>query len=484
MAAAHQPKTPPAVTVEQCTAALASLSELAPWQTRAAYLRSRARAYVADLKPVPALADIAAIRAFAQRDAIYDRSFGLSLTMLEAIAHVQKQDFDAAAAAAKAALAARPWSDRVAQFSYRVLTVTGAHAAESRALLDGLVRYDPDLLEVRATERMLARDWEGAARDWLRIKPAPGQASTTYIDLPNVRVTGAPGIPITDLDEGRAGRAAFAMAMAGMSDQAKAVLASARKELAIPPQAPPYMKHLKLQMPEGGARGKTLDRWAALVDAAIAWRSGDAAQARDIIKPLDWTRVDQLQLAFLDTLGGPEAGLPEARAALNLMEEEWVRRLRARFRPDELLAELPDYEGASKTNPYRKSVMFLRASGFRTAPAKSGFGTDIKMFGDKTSSLAVSEMALLRAAEMALAEGKAGFVVTDRRGYRQTMQQTMYGSPIGPVADAGNGVDLTIVTVDPAALPPQLEGQADRVFDARAVRDALAALYLDPVAAR
>lgn len=476
MAAAYQPKTPPTVTIEQCTAALDALGAAAPWQSRAAFLRSRARAYVAEMKPDQALADLAAIRAIEQSDPIYARSFGLSLTMLQAIALIQKQDFDGAVAAAEAAMAQRPFSDRIAMFAFRVMTAAGGHAEARRKLLDRLVRDEPDMLQLRAIERMADADWTGAAKDWPRVTPAPGTPSTTYIQLPNVRVTGAPGIPLTDVDEARTGRAALAFAMAGMTDKAKAVLATARAGLAKPLEPPAFLKGIKTDLPAPD-RGKTLDRWSVLVDAAIAWRAGQAAQAADLIKTLDWTRADQIELAFLKTTGQGGGAIADPKAAIALLEAERTQRLRVRFRPDELLSELPDHEEGSKTNPYRKSVMFLRASGFRVEPSKSGFGTDIHMFGDKLTALAVSEMALLRAADMALAEGKGGFVITDRRGYRQTMQQTIYGSPIGPVANAGNGVDLTVVAVDAANMPPQLQGSEDRIFDARAVRDALAPLY-------
>ena len=480
MAEAYQGKTPPIVTIEQCTGALAALGASAPWQQRAAYLRSRARAYVADMKPDEALADIAAIRSVEQGDPVYARSFGLSLTMLRALALVQKQDFDGAAAEAQAAMDTRPWSDRIALFAFSMLSVAPGHAEARMALLDRLVRYDPDLIELRAIERAAAQDWDGAARDWLRVKPAAGEATTTYLDLPNVRVTGAPGVPIVYIDENRAGRAALTLAMAGQADQARAVLTAARAGLANPPQLPGFMKNLRANL-ESAERGKTLERWAVLVDAANQLRAGQTKQALDTVQALDWSRAEQLQLAFLASLtsaaGASLSNLSDPKMAMKLLEEERLRRLRVRFKASELLAELPDHEEGSKTNAYRKQVMFLRASGFKSGPSKSGLGTDIHLFGDKLTPMAVSEMALLRAAEIAIGEGKAGFVITDRKGYRQTMQQTVYGSPIGPVANAGNGVDLTIVPVDPASLPAALQGSDDRVFDARQVQQALSALY-------
>lgn len=487
MAEAYQQRTPPSARIEACTQALAALGADAPWQKRAAFLRSRARAYVANRRANEALADIAAIRAIEQSDPVYARSFGLSLTMLRALALAEKQDFDGAAADAQAALQMRPWSDRIAMFAFRMMSMTPNLAPARTALLDQLIRYDPDLLEARALDRAVARNWQGAARDWQRVKPAPGALGTTYVTLPNVRVTGAPGVPIMGVDEQRAGRAALSLAMAGLPDQAQAILTAARTGLAKPPELPGYLKDLKANL-DNGDRGKALDRWSVLVDAATKFRAGHADQALADVQPLDWSRADGVQIAFLvnlqDAAGHVMPGFPNAKAALKLLEDGRLERIREAFDPGALLSELPDHEDGSKTNAYRKQVMFLRASGFKSGPSKSGPGTDLHVFGDKLTSLQVSEMALLRAAELTLAEGKPAFIVTNRSGFRQTMQQTIYGRPIGPVANGGNGVDLTFVAIDPANPPAALKGSEDRVIDANQIRQALDGLYVERTAGK
>jgi hypothetical protein len=137
-----------------------------------------------------------------------------------------------------------------------------------------------------------------------------------------------------------------------------------------------------------------------------------------------------------------------------------------------LLADMPEHEDVAATNRYRSSILFLRASGFKDTLRKDGTGTTIKYFGDKSTPLAVGEMALLRAAELAQKSGKQAFLIWDRSDYRMTSTPTMYGSPIGPTVTAGYGSQIEVDFLDSISV------DNDRAIDAAALRGALEPIYI------
>lgn len=110
---------------EACTRALAS-PRLLPTQTlrKAHLLRARAAAHLKAGVTADALADLdLAEAATADRspDRFYQRSMGVSILLLRALAHAQSKDMDRAAPLARAAMEARPYSLQVQQSGAQIL---------------------------------------------------------------------------------------------------------------------------------------------------------------------------------------------------------------------------------------------------------------------------------------------------------------------------------------------------------------------------
>jgi hypothetical protein len=116
-----------------------------------------------------------------------------------------------------------------------------------------------------------------------------------------------------------------------------------------------------------------------------------------------------------------------------------------------------------------------RTAGFRSAANPDGT-TRVEFTGNTTSAPVVQEMTLLRAAELARAAGKWGFVIADRSDYARYMVTSQYGMEISRVP-VGYKTELSVRFVDQG-------GEAGRAFDAVAVIDALGPLYYSETRAK
>jgi hypothetical protein len=111
-----------------------------------------------------------------------------------------------------------------------------------------------------------------------------------------------------------------------------------------------------------------------------------------------------------------------------------------------------------------------RTDGFRSTANPDGT-VKVEFIGNTPSAPMVQEMTLLRAAELAKAAGKAGFVIVERNDYTRTLQMSRGGIPVSSTSQ-GFKTELTVRFVDPGAEP-------QRAFDAIAVIDALGPLYYE-----
>ena len=82
-------------------------------------------------------------------------------------------------------------------------------------------------------------------------------------------------------------------------------------------------------------------------------------------------------------------------------------------------------------------------------------------------------MALLRAAELTVEQGKKAFRVTNNDEYVQTTTMTMHGTPVGPTTVSGHSVNLTVEFVDAGAAE-----RPESVVQAADVQAALAPIYV------
>lgn len=471
----------PSDIIQRCTADINALAADAPWEQRAAYLRSRAISYVSEMRPKEALADLDAIAAIERPNAAYSRSFGVSLHMLRALALTQEKRPDEAAAYAIKAMQARPWSARVGQFAF-MLALFSTNPINEPNLWNRLLVLEPDMKDAVAAYLRQTDDWNASLNNLLTAKIAPGEIETDYIKIANVTVTGAAGVPIKGVNISRSVNAIITAHVAGRPDLAEKWLAATKTNLAVKSEPSPIEKMLNISIsPE--QRLEAFGKMSDLIEAAALFGKGDFEGAA---KRLDTTKELKFRgsaVVFLRDLLGklPANSHSDLRAryaqALELDQQEKQNRLKnlaAEIDIIKLLSGLPDHEDAKRMNAYKTNNP-LSSKGSSAKLSKDKKSAEIEFFGDKTNEIAIEEMALLRAAETTLEQGKSAFRISSNRAYVQTSTLTMNGSPIGPSTVSGKGSKMNIEFVDPAA-----PGDTQDTIQAGEVVAALAPIYKKP----
>ena len=473
-------KISPAEGIDQCTAALYALAADAGWERRAALLRSRAKFYVAVKKHKSALADLDAIAAIEKPDVAYSRSFAVSLNMLRALAYMEAGRRDDAAAAAYKATQARPWSLRVAQFAFALSSLRTKIPSGEKPLWDNLVRLDPDYFEKRAINLIRAGDWKDALADWQTVKPAPGEIGQAYVNVPNVRVTGAPGIPVKGVNIGRTAQAVIAAYVTAHTDLADAWLAKAKEGINTPHEANRFERDFNIAM-KPDEQIAELYEWAGLFEAASLVGKGDAEGAAKKIEALPRMPFSQATLALIRTTIEklPPDSRTRLQSLLTQVEEQFLldsnERYVSKFNPAELLDEIPDHEEVMLANPYKSAVKFLKANGFSVKVAKDGKTADVSFYGNKSHPFAIGEMALLRTADLTTEQGKSAFRIISNNDFVRTSTMTMYGKEVGPTKIMGHSTQLKIEFVDLSTSKVSAD-----IIQATDVQAALGPIYVKP----
>lgn len=450
------PKAKPSEGVERCTAALDALGPEAGWERHAALLRSKAKFHLAAKQHKEALADLDAIAAIEQPDLPYSRSFGVSLNMLRAIAHLEAGRRDEAAGEAFLAMQTRPWSLRVAEFAFGISSLRTKIPSGEGSRWNNLVRLDPDYVEKRAISLARAGDWQEALADWQSITPAPGEIGQAFVNVPNVRVTGAPGVPIKGVNIARTAQAALTAQAAGRPDLAEMWLTRAREGINAPHEPTRFERDFNI-VAQPSEQLAELDKWAGLIEAAALVGKGDIEGAAQKLETMTRMPFSQATLALFRTVISklPPESHPNLKSLLVQVEEQFQldsnEQYVSKFDPAKLLDEVPDHEDVMLANPYQTAVKFLRANGFSVKVAKDGKTADVGFFGNKSHPFAIGEMALLRAADLTASQGKSAFRIVSNNGFVQTSTMTMYGVEVGPTTVAGHSTRLKIEFVDPVA---------------------------------
>lgn len=498
--------TGPQAVIAACDKMLAHPSLKSTQAVRRAHmLRARAAAKLELGKAAEALVDLDAAEVAAAgkaQDPFYQRSMGVSLRMLRALALAQTGDRDAASKLAGAAAAERPYAVQIqlAAAMLRPDAVPGAAPGEALMASENALRLDP------ASGLALARKaaQAGAFDEVVRL----GEVVRSAQPLAPSLTKGDPISALTAASERSIAAAglrydlAFALAVTGQPDKAREALTQARAKLdelgGKPAAAPSAPAALPAQVAAGDTAAASpappapprlspfrqvfaaADR---LAEARIALAEGKPAEASRLAQgSLPMTAATaELIGALAKAEGKPPPLLPAdmmrksdrfgAMADMLLIAPESQRSV------IDYQKSRPNILGALVGGALSFGTTLLggieRTAGFRSTANADGT-TKVEYTGNTTSAPVVQEMTLLRAAELARAAGKWGFVIAQRSDYSRFMVASQYGSEISRTP-IGYMTELTIRFADQDA-------DAARAFDAVAVIDALGPLYYSQAA--
>jgi hypothetical protein len=510
-------------TIAACDRALAS-SSLLPKQTlrRAHLLRARAAAklQIADLDG--ALVDLDAAEAAAaphKGDFFFDRSMGLSLDLIRAIALNEKGDRPAALALAEAAAAKRPYALPIQHAAALIRTANAEQ--RSGAIWDSLERIDPSV-------RGIADRLSGAPADMAGIAASAGVPKVTIpTEIPmNLLLSGRGemGKMLAEWGAPVAGAmtTAYALAANGQPQAARAWVTAteaaldavgppkpaAKPDAALTPvsatsaAATPAQSEKPAEKPAGkpsvnplislmanAVRSSQFEPAALLVEARIAVAEGRLAEAARMVDGKGWRSTpmtEEFHAAYRAAREKNPAGAPEL-AALTPAEARGPTNLTGMAREllisPETSRNLIDYEksrpnilGAAVGAALSFGTTLLggidRTAGFRSTPNPDGT-IKVTFTGNTTSGPMVQEMVLLRAAEVTREAGKSRFHIAARQDFQRYMAQTLYGVEQNRTL-VGYKTELDIRPLDEGAT----DADADAI-DAVAVIDALGPVYYE-----
>lgn len=467
-----------------CDAALAAPALEPRYELRrASLLRARAIHRLAAGDRAGAAADVAASRAAvgpASGGALYERSMAVGADYVEAYALAMDGRKAEAAALARAAFAKRPYSRQSAVAAWLVLEKAGDRS-ELEAHLRALSRLNPEAIEGLYDALVEDGRWADALAVYPQMKaPRLRQEARPYGYGPAGPLDVREKVAAEAWGLRRGAGQAYALAASGAPAEARAALAAARERLARvsePPAAPTIRPGRRKVLKRDQERyefetranatlrdrgGDILERWAPLIEARALLAEGDTAGALAAVQALDPRRIPDPAI-WSDLRAAVRERLPEAEKARLVP----MRAVEGEARPaaalTTLLQALPEAERIE--NLPRFEARTSSWGGWSIDTRDDGV-TEIRYHSvDATAPSAVEEMALLRAADLALKAGKPGVLVIGRKDTQHTTYVVTYGVP-GPPIPTGYSSDLEVLLVDPAALPPGYAGAEWRVLDA------------------
>lgn len=486
----------PSQTLAACNRALES-GKLLPEQTlrRAHVMRARAAAKLELGDAAGALADLDAAqeagKAYAG-DFFYDRSMGVSLDLLRALALNETGERKAALALAEAAAAKRAYAIEVQRVAGMLRAANGDNPADP-AVWQSLARIDP------ATRGIFSQ-----------LSPRPGNLAelAASAGTPSVAMAAAPSLEAMMTNGGNiapllsewsapvneAMTKAYALAAHGQPAAARAWVEATRAALdAAGPagnsqgedgkQAPKDIVTLLAKM----VRAQHFEPLADLVDARIAVAEGRLTDAATALqgKQLRATPVtEEFHAAYAAARAAGAVGAPDlpalapaakrGPARLSGMANNLLIRPESQRKLIDYEKSRPNILGALVGAAFSMGTSLLggidRTAGFRSTPNEDG-SVKVEYTGNTTSGAVVQEMTLLRAAELAREAGKTHFHVVARNDYQRYLTQTMNGVPMNRTL-TGYKTELTIRLLGDG------EAGAD-ALDAVAVIDALGPIYYE-----
>lgn len=459
-----EPAATGAAGVAACTEAMADPVLENFWARRVSLLRARALHHIEAQDYDAALTDLRATHGLAAGDAnevFYNRSLGLSVQLFEAALLAKRGELEAAEALAIKAADARPYSAELTGLAAGILHLDPVWTPEKDRILTRLVALDPDTRMMRASLRDWGAEPDAAADDWALALKASDEIKRPP-QAPNQR------------DRMLMARAGVALAKAGRAEEARPIAAY----LADPSPAP-----------AGAVAGTFADisyertkRMAPLIEAELLAHEGKFAEADKLLEPVDGIPLNTTTFDLIARLkAGGQTGVFATADAKTLEANERARIRAERIATLDLLryAKALPLEQAGGSSKYSKQGWGgFSPNGFKDKPLKDGEGRSIEFVGGFSQHAAVEEMMLMRAAQLARAAGKSGFLVRGRDDYKQVLVTTAYGVQTSSMP-AGFKTVADVVFVDPAALPEAYAAQKDRVLLADQVWADLTPIYGD-----
>ncbi|MEG3148594.1 hypothetical protein U1769_01760 [Sphingomonas sp. ZT3P38] len=479
----------PNVVVASCTRALAS-PRLLPGQSlrRAHLLRARAAAHLQAEDPAAALADLdlaEAATAGLAGDRFYQRSMGVSLQLLRALARAQSGDMVGAVPLAQAASAARPYALQVQEVAATILQagrpvgkaspspwLAARRLAPGSAMTALLKEAEVgNFAGVLALRPAVTIDWPaGPLEPLLLFMRAPGGSSAIVSTMVSLHV-------------------AYARAATGDPAGARRDLAEVRTRVGAAKPVPKEGATVEMAGTAWSALDRYVDMRGRQIEARVAVAEGRMPDAIAALVatplPRDAATVELLTALRTAAPAKDAALVPDIAPFMQGLGEERKKALAGVVQQALLAPETPrsvvDYErarpnilGALVGGALSMGTSLLsgisRTDGFRTTANPDGT-TKVEFLGNTPSAALVQEMTLLRAAEVARAAGKPAFIVVERKDFVRQLKTMQYGTEISSVPQ-GFKTELTIRCVDAGVEP-------DRALDAVAIIDALGPLYYE-----
>jgi hypothetical protein len=504
-----------AAGITACDAALADEHLLpAYWRRKVNLLQARAlhRLEKGDAKGALADLDLADAAIADRTDPFFARSQGLGLGFVRAYAQGLNGDQKGSEAAALALLDQRPYS-RQAPFSALIAVGSGGDPKPLETIDWAIARLQPSSIDVVYRRLIGEGRWAEALPVYRQLVSPKTRRSVNY---------GAGLVSYADVDVlnsnlfwiDRTGSYAYALAVLGRGAEARAAIAAARAryEAALVPD-PPLLaekRPKKWQIEAASSKRKQqdalatrgavqLEQWTSLVERRLRMDAGDAAGVVDTLarQPPPRNLIGrEFMTALAARLKADPKTLPEtlqvvAAATPPAPGAGSATKTVARGGVAALFETLPTAETADHLPRYKKAgsgIWTGDESGFTDtrpeAALVSEYGADIVAVNFRsmqTNPAVAEEMALLRAADLALQAGRSGLVILDRDDVEHTLNSTYYGAVVRS-DPTGFSTALTVLFIDKANPPERFRGAEWRVIDARAAYDALASIYVRPEA--
>jgi tetratricopeptide (TPR) repeat protein len=471
--------------VTACQSALAELGGSDNWLRRVTLQQGLAIHELEAKKPAEALAAVdAAVAAAGENSAnlYFKRSTGVSLDILRGIALLQLGRSDEGLASVRRAAEARPWSARVKIVALSMLGIDPIVEPIEFTLAEELSRLDPSSVAVPANIYLRGGRYADAWRLYKAHRTAGAEGSDA--DQPGDQPFKIPVIKVkSDFSDDLL--AAFAAARAGDRKAADQILEQAISEAKESgTNLAKFRSETSPEQIETHQRSflGNIERWRGMVDAAGLLAAGDAAGAQaKLMDGKEWPASPLLADLAADIRAklpaGERKGLvaidpAELRAKMGDNRKERLTRLVGL----DLFDILPQPETESRLNGFSKQIGFgLKGTGFKSKMLPNGL-TRIEFSGTVSSPLAVEEMTMLRAAQLAADAGHKGFKVEKRSDFSRYQQMTRYGIPEGPKTLVGFMTRIEVRFADDLSDPA--------VVNASALSAALSPIYIRPKSAR